>query len=327
MSDNTKPFDDALPGELDVARLYAQSTVVEPGAHVDSAVLRSAREAVAPKAAPFTHNWYTRLSWAAVIVVSVTVVTLQQNQEQLPNTQPNIEETPGGAALESVKDEFRQLPAASAVPGREQASGTGPQPVGPAESVGRSALRKRKNQPKLEVPASPAGEVMSVEKQDSAERKKRNLQVAPLSEPAAANKAAEMLFDVDVAPLQTPAQVGSSAASEAAPEAGVNRRSEQRADLKTRDRAVISSAPTATQTFSYDEELAETEGDNDNRPPADAWLQQIKRMLQQGEHEEAARLLLSFRQHFPHYPESQLRDQLSVESGAPALPGAAEPAP
>ncbi|WP_455203440.1 hypothetical protein [Kaarinaea lacus] len=90
-----KPDNDEWDKNL--SQLYQQASQEQPAAHVDAAILAAARREVQrkPKAfSPFTNHWMLSASIAAVVVLSVSVVTVinKQSHEKLPFAEDTVNE-------------------------------------------------------------------------------------------------------------------------------------------------------------------------------------------------------------------------------------------
>ena len=311
MSESPDRFDDALPGEEALSSLYAQTATTEPGAHVDSAVLRVAREAVTPTAAPFAGNWYRRFSWAAVVVVSVTVVTVLQDQDGLQHRTLPAGQSELGDRPEEVTDAPIESQAVKSAP--THLPDSSPEP--PLEDVdaGRAPVRKlRSPMPGPTPEQTPSAQSAEPRDVRTTTQSVHSDQLLYEVIPATPEEASEALFNLDVAP---------AAAPPAKADASGYRRSESRADLKEAKQAA---PPRATIEFAGKAEPSPDTA-REIRPSSDAWLQRIKRMLDAGQREDAARMLWSFRQHYPEYPESELRQQLGVDPAQLIPPGVADP--
>lgn len=276
----------------------AGSASQQPPARLDDAIRAAARRAVQAgprRSADRFRRWSVPLSLAAVITLSVTVVTMMREE--------------GGDRLDFGSADLQTLPP------RPAAQPEAPSP-GPADTV-RQAPEERKQ----EIPPPAA----------SAERRMEALQssppaapAAPVERPQAAKKSAPLLAESRERdrPAATPpaemAALGQSAAPAASALADSAAREDRAAPAAPAPQALRRSAPAAAMTDAGRAEesmaakqasstgasaLAKTRGDalwqDLEQQPAGKWLERLRELRRDGRNEDFARLAAEFRRRFP----------------------------
>jgi len=157
--------------DAELSRLYADAPSETPPAALDAAILATARRAVRAKpraAGPFARRWTVPFSLAAVVVLSVTLVTLSQRERSVER----MDSAPGGVsrAVTGKAEAEAPRPAAPEVTAVEQA----PADIAPAIAPMATPVDNR--------PAAKAAKKIRL-KSGVARAEKRRLAV-PLSLPA-----------------------------------------------------------------------------------------------------------------------------------------------
>jgi resuscitation-promoting factor RpfA len=327
------PHDD-VERDSKLTAMYRAAAQDAPPAALDAAILAAAhREARArpwPAGFAFAHSWHVPLSIAAVVVLSVSLVTVMREEA------PELTEPP--RARQPTADPERK-PAASAdsgaatsfpgfVPDEQRSKNIGlkpPQPM-PSPSLGM-------RQPgSAERGASPRRETMADSLQTDAtapaelakrrdapanviEQRNDKPAAAPLRRQAAAINAPKE----DIAPPSAPASVTSGVA-ENKTEVRSQAANIDRAERDSRFRAAPEPAPVAEKQ-SAEAPPAPTV---DARPaaraksaspavsamgklerpaelPPEKWLERIEELRRQGKFDEAKASLAEFRKRFPEY--------------------------
>ena len=154
--------DDGPERDARLAALYRAAAREEPPPALDDAIRAAARRAVGSRpqrmGSPFIHAWRVPLSIAAVMVLTVSLVTIMREEA------PEIMSAPGGVTTVGEADQMRAGPAAdareraSAVPKTLVAPATRPDSVGlkPPAQTGSSGLGLRENRVSPDpVPGAP----------------------------------------------------------------------------------------------------------------------------------------------------------------------------
>lgn len=246
-----------------LAALYRTGTTAEPPAHLDDAIRAAARREVAagPRRAGI-HRWAVPVALAAVLVLSVSVVTLMREQgadrlDQAPAQAP-------AAAMQSEVAEPSAAAAPEAMPGRRPVK---PPPVAAAEPAAKT---------EAPVPAPAlSGRVAEAERAATESRAKTMAAESSsrAEEPAAARRdyTAPQILRSAPAPMADAASgAGVSAAKPAAPA------------------AALSGAPAKSALWQ----------DLVSEPP-EKWIQRITELRRDGKTADADALLAEFRRRFP----------------------------
>lgn len=252
-----------------LAALYRAGTIAEPPAHLDDAIRAAARREVAagPRRAG-VRRWAVPVSLAAVLVLSVSVVTLMREQGADRLDQAPVQAPAAAMQSEIVKREIAEPPGAAApeaMPSRRLAA---PPPVVAAEPAA-----------KTEAPApAPALSGRLAEAERAATESRAQAMAAESSnrgEDAVATRrdyaAPQPQLRSAPAPMADGASgVGASAAKSAAPA------------------AALSAAPAKSALW---QDLV--------REPPEKWIQRITELRRDGKTAEADALLAEFRRRFP----------------------------
>lgn len=279
---------DALPGGGDpqLSDLYRAAPAENPPERLDAAIQAAARRAVGaqPRAAggSLLRAWRVPLSIAAVLVMSVSMVTL------------------------TVRHQGRQLiqpPLPAAAPALSSEATTAPAAAGGADTAGKAA-------------ATPAAQ--STVAGDS----RKSAVADGVEPPKPSGAAASRSQDAPVAsPSAPPPQVLVPSATPAAPtESRVAAAQEEQAGGGAPSRALVNKASPAAaaeaarvegQAMRRDRAAAATGADGvppaalvrelETQPP-EKWLDKILGLRQQGRAGEADELLVEFRKRYPNHP-------------------------
>lgn len=266
-----------------LAGIYRAGGEPQPPAHLDDAIRAAARRAVQAgprRNADRFRRWSVPLSLAAVIVLSVTVVTMMREE----------------GADRWVADDVRSLPSApSARVDQPDRAATEPvRPAAPAVTAKEAA------------PSPPALAAAPAEKPQAADKTVAGLAEKRERDRPAAPPAAE---------ISALGQSAAPAASAAAPAGAMEDRA---APAPAAPRALRRSAPAAAMAeASRSEEsmvakqassmgaaaLAKSRGDalwqDLEQEPAGKWLERLRELRRDGRNEDFARLAAEFRRRFP----------------------------
>jgi hypothetical protein len=278
-----------------LAALYRAAARDEPSPALDAAIRAAARREVGARPRPvgpfFSRSWRVPLSLAAVILLSVSLVTLMREEA------PEIARPPRA-------DAPLPLPEAATYPRKETvaADRTGasepPTPLAkrasPEAFPGVSAGRDTRVTALADKPRQPAQAEV-----------RRDVAAAPAvtwPQPEAARPAQSVEAVASApAPLAAPAEAPGPVAGVAA-EAKAQPRSEAasadsavRESLRARGQAATAPAPQLAP------QIAGVIQAHANLPP-EKWLEQIEALRKQGRLEEAKTSLAHFRQRYPDYP-------------------------
>jgi hypothetical protein len=271
-----------------IERLYRDAAHEEPPARLDAAILAAARREVGagPRSlASKLRRWHVPISIAAVVVVSVSLVILMQEERG------KREETAAVQAIPAPADQPAAPPAPHAPPAiakeamqraPEFSMSAGPMPRADREAAESSssevAARRR---PDAAAPASPgAGDV--------ATPAGKTLPQPFLSAPSSGmeERATHPVEDAVTAGRAASAPAASSAPRSAPPQAEARR-----------------SAPVAgaLATKSIEQDRAPVWRDYEKELP-EKWLARIEELKVQGREAEAQEMLAEFRRRFPDHP-------------------------
>lgn len=268
-------------------RLYRHAGEELPRAEIDDAIRAAARKAVGARPQALgarARRWGVPISIAAVVVVSVSLVTLMREEgaDRLEEgygpgrveSKAKPAETPvGGAELES------RTPAKRA----DQAPRPVPQaPAAPAANAGApssadDALRARSSVAPAGVGPDPA----SRELREQAAYRDREASTPPAPERQSVGKKSDGDKADALAPPATRMLRNAPAASAGEPLTAQSAAKSERSPLDVRVDALVSA-------------LAEA------APPS--WLEKIKSLRKEGRKEEADALLEEFKRRYPDYP-------------------------
>ena len=321
--------EDDLPDEAEarIARLYKEAAREEPPARLDRAVAASARERPAGTASaartPWCLPWRVPFAFAAVAVVSVSLVTLMMEEDRerimaVPQSAPAPTSPPSASEPVQERAGMPADPGAPAAPAKREpkAEQKAVLPPARADSVqGRAsgeerdlaALQKRGNDERREAsssaelaraqklpPAEPAREVARDAARDASPRARAEPQPFPAAErPATAPSS--------VPPPPAPGS-GPSAPPASAPAAGAVLPPAPAAKPAPAPRAAIGirglEEPSTFGTLRPSPEVARHLVELDKQPPS-AWIERMLALRKEGRAAEADGVLAEFKRRYP----------------------------
>jgi hypothetical protein len=271
-------------------RLYAHAGREEPAARLDAAIRAAARKAAGARPQPLgarLRRWGVPISIAAVVVVSVSLVTLMREQ--------------GAGRWDASHSPAPAEPkaAAPAEPGRAQEKARDR-----VEPAGRAEVASPQAPP---APGERAGAASSAD--DS-------LRARGLAEPSGAPPRPVEETGGGVAP-RAPGEAARAATRQAAPGAealGKKKTEPRAADVPPEPAAALRSAParadqgplaapardTSERSLAGNRLSALTK-ELENEPP-ESWLKTIERLRREGRRADADALLVEFKRRFPEHP-------------------------
>jgi hypothetical protein len=267
-------------------RLYAHVGREEPPAHLDAAIRAAARQAVGARPQALgaqLRRWGVPISIAAVVVVSVSLVTLMREEgagrleESYSPAKPKAPATapPAGAP---VKAQDRAEPEGQAQIASPQA------PPAPAEHAGAASSADDSPGPGRLVAPSSAGLKPAEEVAREAPRARAEADRAAARQAAPEREA--------LGKKKTEAR----AADAAAPPAAVLRSAPLRADQEP----LTASTRDKSERSLTNEQLALLKALETAAP--ESWLETIERLRREGRHADADALLIEFKRRFPGHP-------------------------
>lgn len=274
-----------------LTRLYRAASGEEPPARLDAAILAAARREVGsrPRAVgSFLRAWRMPVAIAAVIVLSVSLVTLMMEEggdpvsEAPPPVAPPAAEAPAPPSADAVK-ELRDAPS-------KQRAAVAPPPVAkpepaPAPRVpvpGIRGLESKEAGMTAPAPARTDAPFPSAAQEQRQADDAAGRRALPQPEPASAPRA-----DRESTP-PAPARALSAPPPAAAPAEAARARSE--AGALRSDRPLAGGLQKSAL-------LSELE-----REPPEKWLERIEELRRQGEAAMAGELLAEFKRRFPNHP-------------------------
>ena len=312
-----------------LAALYRMAVPDEPPPMLDDAIRAAAHREVAAKprlaGAPFSRSWRLPLSIAAVLVVSVSLVTLMREEA------PEIMQPSGIDLSRQPTADSRSTASASAVgeqtsaipktlmPGEKKSSGLGLKPSSSSSGLGIrreadavSSIAQLRKEPavtnRLQVPAAPAGpgKQLAPEAFPGANAVRDNRVAASVEQPRQATKE-EARRDIAISESPRPAAAGalSDAKAQVKSEADSAVREPERARAPAVSAPPVAKpapAPAAKpQSLQSASQLAGAVQAYAELPP-EKWLERIEELRKQGRPEEAKSSLTEFRKRYPDYP-------------------------
>lgn len=275
-------------------RLYAHAGREEPPARLDAAIQAAARRAVGARPRPLgarLRRWGVPISIAAVVVVSVSLVTLMREQ--------------GAGRLD---ESYSPAPAE-------------PKAAAPAEPVRAQEKARDRVEPRgrAEV-ASPQAPAVPAERAGAASSADAQLRAPGLAEPAGARLKPAEEAGSGVAPRAL-GEADRAATREAAPGAEVlgKKKTEARAAdapdappaaaLRSAPARIDQEPPAAPARETSERSLADDRlkslmKELENEPP-ESWLERIERLRREGRHADADALLVEFKKRFPGHPATR----------------------
>lgn len=293
-------LDEYLQDGSVLSRAYKETTDEHPPGRLDAAILDEARRAVVDKPrvarSPFSRNWVIPVSLAAVLVLTVGLVTFMFEETRGPlapkeATEPAFEP----ASDEEITGELRE----DKVEAARSARGLSSVRQAPAKRK-----RDRKEEPGVLVKDRPLmeGEAVPARPKAPAESSVGRMQAPEAAAPA-------------MVPAGPPASKQQLAPAEQEPAPAA------RASQKARAKSAEGVAP-ARGLIEHEERARELdklrqfrkEGKVDRLAPAsltatekeglspEAWLRRIAELRKQGKHAEADASLAEFKKRYPDYP-------------------------
>jgi len=281
----------SLERDARLDRLYAHAGREEPPARLDAAIQAAARRAVGARPQPLgarLRRWGVPISIAAVVVVSVSLVTLMREE---------------GAGR--IEESYPPAPKAIA-----------PAPLAGAEVKARDRVEPggRAEVASPQAPAAPA------ERAGAASSADAQLRAPGLAEPAEARLKPAEAAGSGVAP-RAPGEADRAATRQVTPGApGAEVMGKKKTEARAADApaappaAALRSAPARTDQESLaaparetserslaDDRLKSLMKELENEPPK-SWLERIERLRREDRHADADALLVEFKKRFPGHP-------------------------
>jgi len=261
--------DDTTEHDARLAAVYRAAAREEPPPALDDAIRAAARRAVSTRprrvSSPFIRSWRVPLSIAAVMLLTVSLVTVMREEP------PEIMLPPGGVRLVDEADHMRAGPAADVPNAPALAKRAMPEPfpggVGMRDDKVGAPAEMRRQSAKGEASPTPA-------------------------------RAAEAVSSASV-PAMVPAPVAGAGAERkpqarsepVSADAAVREASQAR--VKAAPAAPLSASPAASQMAGVIQPRADL--------PPDKWLERIDELRRQGKFEDAKTSLAEFRKRYPDY--------------------------
>ncbi len=280
--------------DASLTALYRAGMRDEPPPALDDAIRAAARRAVVPRprlaGSPFSRAWQVPLSIAAVIVLSVSLVTLMGEEAPEPAAPPPAAAPPlpeaahradqaGGANVSTV-------PKVALLPEARESGGIGLKPPPPAATPGTGIRRAA---PPAAVPGESRTEQSVADRTSPAPAQRQPATAFPGSVGSSENRAAapataEVMAqaELNVASSDSTGRERDRASGPAAPAAS------SAAPVRPRMMAGTAPAPSGEVTAHAD-------------LPPEKWLERIADLRRQGRLEEARTSLTEFRKRFPDY--------------------------
>ena len=269
-----------------IERLYRETARDEPPARIDSAILAAARREAGAGPRPLAQRlrrWHLPVSIAAIVMVSVSVVVLMQEEESKRDREPVIPAIPAPADKLAAPPALRTPPeAAKEAMQRELESPSSPRR--PSRDDREAAARSGVTAGSRAEPASPAA-----------------AGVGRLE--ASAGKPAPQPFVAAPAPAEeqrtasTAADAAMTSGLESAP-AAANQPLASRPRAEARRAAPVAGAM-ATKSVEQDR-LPAWQGFE--KEPPEKWLARIEKLKALGLEAEAQEMLSEFKHRFPEHP-------------------------
>jgi hypothetical protein len=277
---------DGLERDARLDRLYPQTGLEEPRAELDAAIRAAARREV--QAGPYAlgsrlRRWRVPISIAAVVMLSVSVVTLMREEganrfeEGLP---PPMAEPKAPAALPDGDAKLKIKESADSL-GRAQVPAPQAMPA-PATGLTTPSAEEARRTRRLDAPATRQGKPAEPSPADMQQRAAGAANESTSQQPASAEPAKR--------PARSAARVLSAPApgtKEALVEAEED--SAGKRALKKSERSLTDSQVNAL--------VRELEGASPK-----TWLEKIERLRREGQKDEADDLMVEFKRRFPDYP-------------------------
>jgi hypothetical protein len=321
-----------------LARVYGAAPRDEPPAHLDAAILAAARREVGARPRPLAglRTWRVPLSLAAVVVLSVSLVTLMREEGgdelyQSQSPRPDILRSAPPAATspqpseEAAKAAARDMPpAGQRAPRADAPASRAPETQDRARLEG---LRRSQGMDTRQAP-EPAAKLEPKPFQDAPESRavERPAGPPPVMDDAARAPAAIMERSPAAAPPPPDVAAGTAAEARRAPlpqaTPAPSRAMRSERDMSREDAAgsvfggVGATAPKAAEAPRAPGELAAQQRESvppmpprvaamvkdlDTQPP-EKWLERIQALRREGQATDARELLAEFKRRYPAHP-------------------------
>jgi len=267
-------FESYLQSESSLSRVYKATAKETPPVELDARILERARQAVHPRArvgrSPFANNWIIPVSLAAVLVLTVGLVTFMFEKTDTPL----LPETAPAPSLDSALEEEAPLIRDKAREAYDRLRSDQPVDEKPTSKAKRSLV--------IEPPAAsiPAVEGLTKSRRQSQKTGETKQMVPAEPEPASEQNADERMRS---------------------PESGraVTRIESQEVRPKKENKSLESAGALRS--------LDETSEVSEMMTPEE-WLAKIAALRAQGKQAEADASLAAFRKRYPDYPLNKLRE-------------------
>ncbi len=267
-------FESYLQSESSLSRVYKATAKETPPVELDARILERARQAVHPRAgvgrSPFANNWIIPVSLAAVLVLTVGLVTFMFEKTDTPL----LPETAPAPSLDSALEEEAPLIRDKAREAYDRLRSDQPVDEKPASKAKRSLV--------IEPPAASIPAVEGLTKTKRQSQKTGEIKRMVPAEP-------EM-----VSPQSVDERMRSPATGSAA-----TRIESQEVRPKKENKSL--------ESTSILRKLDETSEVNEMMTPEE-WLAKIATLRAQGKQTEADGSLAAFRKRYPDYPLDKLRE-------------------
>ena len=270
-------------------RLYRHAGEELPRAEIDDAIRAAARKAVGARPQALgtrARRWGVPISIAAVVVVSVSLITLMREEgagrlDESYAPAPAEPKAPAAALPVEAQDKKAQDRAEPV--GR--ARGVSPQaPPAPAERAGAASapddlLGSRQLTVPSSAPHKPAEEAAEAPHAPAEAERAAVRQAVPAQEALGKKKTETPAADAPRSPAATM----------------------RSAPLRADQRPMTSSSIETRERSLTDDQLQSLLKELEKAAP-DSWLKTIERLRREGRHTEADRLLVEFKRRFPEHP-------------------------
>ncbi len=267
-------FESYLQSESSLSRVYKATAKETPPAELDARILERARQAVHPQArvgrSPFANNWIIPVSLAAVLVLTVGLVTFMFEKTDTPL----LPETAPTPSLDSALEEEAPLILDKSREADDRLRSDQPMDEKPTSKAKRSLV--------IEPPAASIPAVEGLTKTRRKSRKTGEMKQTVPAEPEVAS------------PQSVDERMRSPATGNAA-----TRIESQEVRPKKENKSLES-----TSVLRRLDEASEV---NEMMAPEE-WLAKIATLRAQGKQTEADASLAAFRTRYPDYPLDKLRE-------------------
>lgn len=283
---------DKAPADSGLSSIYAALPRETPPDHLDAAILAAARRAAGSRLRKPTRAlpvaWRLPFAVAAVVVLSVSLVTLMIDEGDQQRPGPQRPAAPAAGALETKPQMKSPAIAERPAPVEQRASNAGSQGEPMAKTEIPKRLADRGDVPR-ETMAAPA----------IAESRKAEPIAQPLAEESVGR--AEVRRAVPPAAVPAPAAVPMAEAPAAAGRGEDRAVMTERAEGGMRDRRQGVMAEGERMAVDQATRVKQLLGDLAEAAP-EAWLDKIRELRRDGREGDADAVLDEFRRRFPAYP-------------------------